>query len=97
MSATTGAQAEARLPQGTIRYRDSGSGEPIVFVHGLLVNGALWRKVTPLLEREFRCVVPDLPLGSHAVPMQAGPAMHAVRAMASSSLLAGWRIAGSDL
>ena len=71
MSATTGAQAEARLPQGTIRYRDSGSGEPIVFVHGLLVNGALWRKVTPLLEREFRCVVPDLPLGSHAVPMQA--------------------------
>jgi pimeloyl-ACP methyl ester carboxylesterase len=40
-------------------------------VHGLLVNGALWRHVTPALEREFRCLVPDFPLGSHAVPMQA--------------------------
>ena len=69
---TNGAQAEAHLPQGTIRYRDAGSGEPIVFVHGLLVNGALWRRVTPPLEGEFRCVVPDLPLGSHRVPMDAG-------------------------
>ena len=40
-----------------------------MFVHGLLVDGTLWRKVTPLLEGEFRCVVPDLPLGSHRVPM----------------------------
>ncbi len=69
MSATNGAQAEVSLPQGTIRYRDTGSGEPIVFVHGLLVNGALWRKVTPPLEREHRCIVPDLPLGSHQTPM----------------------------
>jgi len=72
MSATNGAQAEVRLPQGTIRYRDTGSGEPIVFVHGLLVNGALWRKVTPRLEAEFRCIVPDLPLGSHRIPMEPG-------------------------
>jgi pimeloyl-ACP methyl ester carboxylesterase len=41
-----------------------------VFVHGLLVNGALWRQVTPSLEEEFRCLVPDLPLGSHAIPME---------------------------
>jgi pimeloyl-ACP methyl ester carboxylesterase len=53
------------LPQGTIRYRDSGDGKPLVFVHGLLVDGLLWRKVTPLLEDEFRCIVPDWPLGSH--------------------------------
>jgi pimeloyl-ACP methyl ester carboxylesterase len=59
------------LPAGTIRYRDTGSGEPIVFVHGLLVNGALWRKVTPLLEGKHRCIVPDLPLGSHQIPMAA--------------------------
>jgi len=63
---------EARLPQGTIRYRDSGSGEPIVFVHGLLVDGTLWRKVTPLLAGEHRCIVPDLPLGSHRVAMSPG-------------------------
>jgi pimeloyl-ACP methyl ester carboxylesterase len=63
------APKEIRLPAGTIRYRDTGAGTPLVFVHGLLVDGTLWRKVTPLLEGEFRCVVPDLPLGSHRVPM----------------------------
>jgi pimeloyl-ACP methyl ester carboxylesterase len=70
MSATLGSQAEVEVPQGTIRYQDSGSGEAIVFVHGLLVNGGLWRKVTPLLEGDYRCIVPDLPLGSHRIPMR---------------------------
>jgi pimeloyl-ACP methyl ester carboxylesterase len=60
---------EVKLPQGTIRYRESGEGPPIVFVHGLLVDGRLWRKVTPLLEDRFRCIVPDFPLGSHQEPM----------------------------
>jgi len=53
------------LRQGTIHYRDEGNGDPLVFVHGLLVDGHLWRKVTPSLTDEHRCVVPDLPLGSH--------------------------------
>lgn len=57
------------LPQGTIRYEDVGSGPTVVFVHGLLVNGKLWRKVTPELSRSARCLVPDLPLGSHEIPM----------------------------
>ena len=54
---------ELKLPQGTIRYRDSGTGDPLVFIHGALVNGLLWKDVTPLLERDFHCIVPDLPLG----------------------------------
>lgn len=61
--------SEANLPQGTIRYTETGDGPPIVFVHGLLVDGRLWRKVTPLLDDRFRCIVPDLPLGSHTTPM----------------------------
>jgi pimeloyl-ACP methyl ester carboxylesterase len=60
---------EVRLPQGTIRYRDSGSGDPLVFVHGLLVNGRLWERVVDRLDPDFRCIVPDLPLGSHRIPM----------------------------
>ena len=44
-----GDQKEVRLEGGTIRYRERGSGPIIVFVHGLLVNGDLWRKVVPLL------------------------------------------------
>jgi pimeloyl-ACP methyl ester carboxylesterase len=60
------------LSAGRIRYRDSGEGPPIVFVHGLLVDGRLWRKVTPPLEKDFRCIVPDLPLGAHTIPMNDG-------------------------
>lgn len=63
---------EVTLPQGTIRYRDTGSGPAIVFVHGLLVNGTLWDGVVSRLEGEFRCIVPDLPLGSHRLPLAPG-------------------------
>ena len=61
---------EITLPQGTVRYSESGSGDTIVLVHGLLVDGRLWRKVVPLLEKDFRVVVPDLPLGSHKLPLE---------------------------
>lgn len=68
---TTTEMHEIELAPGTIRYRDTGRGAPIVFVHGLLVNGDLWRKVVPPLARDLRCIVPDLPLGSHAHAMRA--------------------------
>ena len=59
------------LPQGTISYRDTGDGPPVVFLHGLLVDGTVWRKVTPLLDGAARSIVPDLQLGSHRTPMNA--------------------------
>lgn len=62
---------EVHLPQGTIRYREDGTGEPLLFVHGVVVNGDLWRKVVPRLAKDFRCIVPDWPLGAHEVPMKA--------------------------
>ena len=31
--------ADIKLRQGTIHYRELGEGEPLVFVHGLLVDG----------------------------------------------------------
>jgi pimeloyl-ACP methyl ester carboxylesterase len=55
--------------QGRLRYFEAGTGPPIVFLHGLLVNANLWRKVVATLSREFRCVALDLPLGSHTLPM----------------------------
>jgi pimeloyl-ACP methyl ester carboxylesterase len=61
---------EVTLAQGTIRYRDEGSGPTIVFIHGALVDGRLWEPVVERLRDQFRCVVPDLPLGSHEVPMR---------------------------
>jgi len=64
------------LPHGTIHYLDTGGDGPaIVFVHGLLVDGALWRKVVGALHPDFRCIVPDLPLGSHTTPMKPGADM----------------------
>ena len=42
-----------------------------MFVHGALVNGDLWRKVVPELAKDFRCIAPDWPLGSHSVAMNA--------------------------
>jgi pimeloyl-ACP methyl ester carboxylesterase len=58
------------LPSGPLQYFEIGSGPPIVFVHGAFVNANVWRKVVPLLARELRCVVLDLPLGSHTTPMR---------------------------
>jgi pimeloyl-ACP methyl ester carboxylesterase len=63
---------EARLPQGTIRYRELGGGEPIVLVHGLLADGELWREVAPRLAADFRVIVPDWPLGSHDLALNPG-------------------------
>jgi pimeloyl-ACP methyl ester carboxylesterase len=62
---------EIELSQGTVRYRDQGAGTPIVLIHGLLVNGNIWDRLTPLLTTRSRCIVPDLPLGSHPLPMHA--------------------------
>lgn len=69
-STNLGQQRRVELPQGPISYREAGSGEPLVFVHGLLVNGDLWRKVVPGLSRDYRCITPDWPLGSHLPAMK---------------------------
>jgi pimeloyl-ACP methyl ester carboxylesterase len=71
ISTELGQQHEVTLPQGTIVYRERGTGEPVVFIHGALVNADLWRKVVPELAKDFRCIAPDLPLGSHERAMPA--------------------------
>lgn len=69
-SLISGGMEEVRLEQGVIRYRDAGSGAALVFVHGILVNAVLWRDVVARLSGKFRCIVPDLPLGGHSVPLR---------------------------
>jgi pimeloyl-ACP methyl ester carboxylesterase len=61
---------EIELSAGTIQYEDTGGDGPaIVFVHGLLATGALWSMVVPQLSGA-RCIVPELPLGAHKIPMK---------------------------
>jgi pimeloyl-ACP methyl ester carboxylesterase len=63
---------EVELSAGTIRYREAGSGKPIVFVHGYLVDGRLWSGVVERLADRFRCIAPDWPIGAQRIAMKPG-------------------------
>ncbi len=41
-------------------YHDSGSGDPIVFLHGNPTSSYLWRDIVRELNGSYRCVAPDL-------------------------------------
>jgi pimeloyl-ACP methyl ester carboxylesterase len=62
---------EALLRQGRVRYEEVGEGPTVLFLHGLLVSHRVWRGVIPALSAECRCIAPDLPLGSHELPLAA--------------------------
>jgi pimeloyl-ACP methyl ester carboxylesterase len=70
VSDVLGERRTVATPAGTIEYRERGSGSPVVFIHGVGVNGDLWRRVAPRLAGEHRCVVPDLPWGAHSLPLR---------------------------
>jgi pimeloyl-ACP methyl ester carboxylesterase len=57
---------------GTIEYREAGelTDAPVVLLHGLLMNDALWNPALPLLPSGFRYLLPVLPMGGHRVPMR---------------------------
>jgi pimeloyl-ACP methyl ester carboxylesterase len=61
---------EIDLPAGRIRYREAGSGKPIVFVHGFLVDSRLWDGVVDRLGDRYRCLAPDWPLGAQQIAMK---------------------------
>jgi haloalkane dehalogenase len=41
-------------------YVDTGTGDPIVFLHGNPTSSYLWRNIIPHLEGRGRCLAPDL-------------------------------------
>ena len=58
------------LSVGTIDYQDTGGDGPIlVFLHGLIMDGSVWRHVVSELRSDYRCVLPTWPLGGHRHPM----------------------------
>jgi len=60
------------VPAGVIDYDETGSGPPVVLLHGLLMDHTLWDRVLPLLPEGFRYVRPVLPLGAHRRAMNPG-------------------------
>jgi pimeloyl-ACP methyl ester carboxylesterase len=76
ISESLGERRTVDVPAGTIEYRERGSGTPVVFAHGVGVNGDLWRKVAPeVAAAGHRVIVPDLPLGGHSIPLRGEPDM----------------------
>jgi len=66
---------QIKLARATIEYfvlgPDDSPHPPVLFVHGILVDHRLWMKVAEELARNgFRCILPDLPLGSHTIPVE---------------------------
>ena len=58
------------LSHGTLHYRESGAGAPVVFLHGYLMGAGLWDPVVRLLDGDFHCLVPELPFGAHPAPLR---------------------------
>ena len=82
------------LAAGPIEFEDTGgSGPVIVFVHGLMMDGSLWRHVVADLREDYRCVLPTLPLGGHSQPMHADADL----SMRGIAEILGEFIAGLDL
>lgn len=66
-----GPTQQVNTPHGPIRVCDTGgSGTPLLLLHALLVNGELYSTLVPLLTAKgHRCLIPELPLGAHTLPL----------------------------
>ena len=54
-------RVEVPTSLGTIAAIDTGTGDPMLFVHGVGTNGHLWGGVVDALAPERRCIAIDLP------------------------------------
>ena len=60
----------------SLAYTRSGSGAPLVLLHGIGLNRQSWNPVVPALAQQFDVIAVDLPgFGDSALasPAQAGP------------------------
>jgi len=63
------------ISAGAIHYEATGpqNGRPVVFVHGYMMGGQLWRQVSERLAGlGLRCIAPTWPLGAHPEPLRPG-------------------------
>lgn len=54
------ARRRVRTPSGSIAYVERGAGPVALFVHGVLLNGYLWRRQLHALQDVRRCIAVDL-------------------------------------
>lgn len=53
---------ESHPPVYSQTYLDEGEGPPVVLLHGLFGNLAMWKSTVETLKHEFRVIVPRLPI-----------------------------------
>jgi len=69
--------AVARIDNHALHYEDTGSGTPVLLLHGLGSTGHEWELVAPDLAAGHRCIIPDIrghgrsdkPAGAYGVPL----------------------------
>ena len=54
------ARRSVQTPSGRISYQEQGTGPVALFVHGVLLNGHLWRHQLQHLSDVRRCIAVDL-------------------------------------
>ena len=64
------------LPFGPCDVHRSGSGVPLLMVHGALVDHTLWDRIVPGLELAADMIRPDLPIGAHRTPVTRRDLLH---------------------
>ena len=57
---TTASKRSVATPSGRIGYTEAGAGPVSLFVHGVLLNGHLWRHQLAELSDVRRCIAVDL-------------------------------------
>lgn len=50
----------ASVQRAKMHFYDEGTGEPILFLHGVPTSAYLWRNIIPVLAVRARCIAPDL-------------------------------------
>ncbi len=86
-----------------IYYEVTGSGPPILFVHGWMMSGRFWRKQVEGLSGEFTVVTMDLrahgnsskALHGHTIPQYARDVRTVIESLGLEAVtLVGWSLAG---
>ena len=57
---------------GRLHYVEKGTGNVVLFVHGIWANHVLWEQVMAALPDTVRAIAPDWPLGSQPEAFPAG-------------------------
>jgi pimeloyl-ACP methyl ester carboxylesterase len=60
-----------------LAFDESGSGDPLLLVHGLGTSRGVWRVATEALEGRWRVLAPDLPGFGESAPIDGGFGLHA--------------------